>query len=132
MAEQAVVEPTRTDTLELYTNRSERPPETEVVSLDARRRVRQALKESDAHSYLPMQLIEKYANVAVRRADLKQIGGGEWFASITNFPGVWASESSAQRTLEVLEEVVQDWTLLKIEHKDRDLPVVEEINLNGL
>ena len=31
-----------------------------------------------------------------------------------------------------MEEVVLDWTILKIQHKDKDLPVLEEIDLNAL
>ena len=55
-----------------------------------------------------------------------------WFAAIPDFEGVWASEPTGEETLGVLEETVLDWTILKIQHKDKDLPVLEEIDLNVL
>ena len=80
---------------------------------------------------LPMQLVEKYVDVAVRHATLKRHPDG-WFAAIPGFQGVWAKERSEEQTIEVLREVLLDWTLLKIHHNDRDLPVIEEIDLNVL
>jgi hypothetical protein len=74
-------------------------------------------------THLPMQLIEKYAEVAVRHAIFKRHPDG-WV--------VWAKERSEEQTLEVLKEVLLDWALLKIEHGDHDLPVIEEIDLNVL
>lgn len=132
MAEQPVLEKTRTDNLKFSVNRSEDLLEAETIDLDTQRRLEQVLAERGELPDLPMQLIEKYADIAVRRANLKQIGGGKWFATIPGFQGVWASESTPERTLDELEEVVRDWTLLKIQHKDNDLPILEEIDLNGL
>ncbi len=131
MAE-AVVEETRTDELEFSVDKSERPTEMNVLELVPPEFAVQLLREAESFPQLPMQVIDKYADIAVRHANLKRIGGGQWFANIPGFQGVWASEESQARTLEVLKEVVVDWTLLKIQHKDNDLPVIEEINLNGL
>lgn len=99
------------------------------VGLD--KRVLESIEDVPSLSPLPMQLIEKYAEVAVRHATLKRYPDG-WVATILGFPGVWAEERSEEQALEVLKEVIRDWTLLKIQHKDRDLPVIEEINLNVL
>jgi predicted RNase H-like HicB family nuclease len=77
--------------------------------------------------------LEKYAEIAAQRHGvLKRLPDGKWFATIPDFEGVWASELTPEQTLEVLEEVVLDWVLLKIQHKDKDLPVLEEIDLNVL
>lgn len=103
----------------------------QVVIEDADQRVREVLAEVERLPQLPTQLIEKYAEVAVRHATLKRHPDG-WVATILGFPGVWAKERSKEQTLEVLKEVVLDWTFLKIEHQDRDLPVIEEIDLNVL
>lgn len=126
------IERTRTDELEFSVNRSEQPAEADESGLDVIGRVVQLLQEAQSLPQLPMQVIEKYADIAVRHANLKRIGGGEWFASVPGFQGAWASESSSERTLEALKEVIMDWTLLKIQHNDEDLPVLEEIDLNGL
>lgn len=126
MTELAVKED-RTDALEISLDRSEDLP----ISAP-NERVRQSLSEAEGMTRLPMRLIEKYSEIAVRHATLKRAADAEWFAKIPGFLGVWAKEGSREETLEVLQEVVVDWVLLKIEHKDRDLPVVEEIDLNVL
>ena len=132
MTEQMVTKETRTDELHLEVNWSEHAPKIEEIGPAAQKRLDQVLSERKTLPRLPMQLIGKYADIAVRHARLQQIGRGEWFADILGFQGAWASESSPKLTLEELREVVKDWTLLKIEHRDGDLPVIEEINLNGL
>lgn len=81
---------------------------------------------------LPMQMIRTYAELAVDHAQLEETDDGEWLGTIATFAGVWAKESSQRRTLEVLEEVVFEWVLLKIRDEDRDLPVLDSIDLNTL
>lgn len=126
--------------VEDYTDRPE--PETHAygpeplrltitVAMEENERVREALSDMGSLPRLPMQLIEKYAEVAVRHATVKQYPDG-WFATILGFQGVWAKERSIEQTLEVLKEVVLDWTLLKIDHQDGDLPAIEQIDLNVL
>lgn len=95
-------------------------------------RVLRGIADVDRLPHLPMQLIEKYAVFAVQHATLKEVEDGEWFATIPGFRGVWAKEATEERALEVLREVVEDWAVLKIQHKHGDLPEVEEINLNVL
>ncbi len=125
--------------VEDYTNRPE--PETHAYGPELLRlviqvvedneRVREGLADMESLPQLPMQLIDKYVRVAVQHATWKRHPDG-WVATILGFPGVWAKERSREQTLEVLREVVQDWTLLKIQHKDHDLPIIEEIDLNVL
>ncbi len=81
---------------------------------------------------LPIQLIERYAMLAARRADTEQLEGLGWYADIRNFPGVWAQGASEEEAIKELETVVRDWTLLKIQDKDQDLPIINEIDLNVL
>lgn len=118
----------RTDSLEIKQDRSELLPET--VSDDLLQKIG---PEIERFPQLPMQVIGKYAEIAAWRHGVpKRLPDGGWFAVIPGFEGVWASESSRELTLEALEEVVLDWTVFKIEHKDKDLPVLEEIDLNVL
>jgi len=74
-----------------------------------------------------MDKVERYAKLAVRHARVEQING-QWLATIEGFPGVWACERSVIEALSVLEEVVVDWTRLKIEDGDGDLPRLEDID----
>lgn len=81
---------------------------------------------------LPIGLIQRYVGLAVKQATIKQHPDGHWFAEIPKFQGVWAKEASAKESLEVLEDVLFDWLLLKIHDGDRDLPIIENIDLNVL
>lgn len=81
---------------------------------------------------LPIGLIQKYVRLAVKQATIKQHPDDHWFAEIPKFQGVWAKETSAKESLEVLEDVLFDWLLLKIQDGDRDLPIIENIDLNVL
>jgi hypothetical protein len=65
-----------------------------------------------------------YASEAVRYAVVKELDTGELVASIPGFDGVWASADDREALMGELESVVRDWTLLKIEDGDRDLPVI--------
>lgn len=127
--------PLLVERVEDYTPRELEPRPLHLVPLEVvpglDERFLAGIADVESLTPLPMQLIEKYADVAVRHATLKRYPD-EWFATILGFPGVWAKERSEEQTLKVLKEVVVDWTLLKIQHKDKDLPVIEEIDLNVL
>jgi hypothetical protein len=42
---------------------------------------------------------------------------------------VWAQEASPKECLDTLAEVLREWLVLKIVDKDRDIPVVDDIDL---
>lgn len=127
--------PLLVEKVEDYTPRELEPRPLHLVPLEAvpglNKRVIAGIADVESLTQLPMQLIEKYAEAAVRHAILKRHPDG-WVATVLGFQGVWAKERSEEQALEVLKEVIKDWTLLKIQHKDRDLPVIEEIDLNVL
>lgn len=81
---------------------------------------------------LPVQLIKRYAALAARRAGVERLDDGSWYTEVRNFPGVWAQGDSEEEAIKELETAVRDWTLIKIQDKDRDLPVIDEIDLNAL
>jgi hypothetical protein len=130
-----MTEALRMDRTEDYTPRELEPRllrlESVQIGVGLDERVLRGIEDVASLPQLPMQLIEQYVNAAVRHAILKRHPDG-WFATILGFPGVWAKEGSEEKALEVLKEVLLDWTLLKIEHQDHDLPVIEEIDLNVL
>jgi predicted RNase H-like HicB family nuclease len=116
----------RTDSLDITHDRSEQLPETISDNL-----LSEIASQVEQFPQLPMQIIRQYAERAAwRHGALKRLPDGGWFATIPDFEGVWASETSRQQTLEALEEVVLDWAIMKIQHKDKDLPDLEEIDLN--
>lgn len=81
---------------------------------------------------LPVQLIRRYARIAAWRAETERLDDGSWYAEVPNFPGVWAQGDSEEEAVRELETVVRDWAILKIQDKDRDLPVIGLIDLNVL
>lgn len=81
---------------------------------------------------LPMQLIRRYALLATQRAVTEKLDDGSWYAEVAKLPGVWAQGASEKETLTALESVVRDWALLKIVDQDKDLPVIDEVDLNVL
>ena len=109
-------------------------PTTSIAHLEgiSEERLSQDFQEVVSRTPLPIGLIQKYVKAAVTLAAVKQHPDGQWFAEIPNFPGVWAKEASKKASLEVLEDVLFDWLLLKIQDGDRDLPVIDTIDLNVL
>jgi predicted RNase H-like HicB family nuclease len=80
---------------------------------------------------LEYKLIEKYKKLAMQAAKVKQLDDGSWYAELPGFPGVWADdEKSAENALGALEEVLEDWIVIKIEMNDGDIPILDGIDLN--
>lgn len=92
----------------------------------------EGLREVVFQRPLPMQLIRTYVELAVRHANIVQQEDGQWLATVEGFTGVWAKEASQKEALDVLDEVIFEWVLLKINDRDRDLPVLESLDLNTL
>jgi predicted RNase H-like HicB family nuclease len=78
---------------------------------------------------LPGDLMNRYVTVALRRAVPSQTPDGQWYCALDQFQGVWAQEGSPKECLDTLEEVLREWLVLKIVDGDRDIPVVDEIDL---
>jgi predicted RNase H-like HicB family nuclease len=82
--------------------------------------------------YIPSELLSHYVGVAMRAAIPQRLEGETWYADLPGFPGVWADGLSPKQCLDTLEEVLRDWLLIKIVDQDRDIPVVDDIDLNYL
>ena len=95
-------------------------------------RTSQGFQELISRKPLPMQLVQRYQKTAMKQAQVKQFDDGSWYASIPALPGVWANQPTVKESIEVLEDVLLHWLLLKIEDEDRDLPVLDGIDLNVL
>ena len=96
------------------------------------RMTQEGLREIVYRRPLPMRSVSQYARTAVRQATTRQLADGSWLAAIEGFSGVWANEPSQKEALDALEEVVLEWVILKIRDEDRDLPVLESLDLNAL
>ncbi len=108
-------------------------PDMQYAELvDESRAERYTLDPLEVHfgRVLPVELIKRYAKLAARRADTEQVDDGTWFASVRGFEGVWAQGDTEEEARAAVESVVIDWTCFKIVDKDRDLPILDTIDLN--
>jgi hypothetical protein len=131
-----MTEALRIERVEDYTDRMELGPhllrlESVEIEVGLDERVRKGIEDVPSLPPLPMQLIEKYVEVAMRHATLKQRPEGR-VATISGFHGVEARGHTEEEALEGLKEVLWEWTLQKIERREGGLPVIEEIDLNVL
>jgi predicted RNase H-like HicB family nuclease len=78
---------------------------------------------------LPGDLMDRYITVALRAAVPTHTEDGRWYCALSQFPGVWAKEDSPKESLDTLEEVLREWLVMKIVDGDRDIPIVDEIDL---
>ena len=81
---------------------------------------------------LPVQLIRRYARAAASRAVVEQLNGGRWYGEVRALRGVWADGDSPSVVRDTLAEVAEEWALIRIERGDRDIPIVDTIDLNVL
>ena len=64
----------------------------------------------------------------MKRARYKTLPDGTHFGQIPGIAGVWANESTPDRCEEVLQEVLEEWLILKI----RDHDAIPRIGRVGL
>lgn len=55
----------------------------------------------------------------LKKARYKLLEDGAYFGEITGLKGVWASASNLEDCRQELQEVLEDWLLLKIKTGDR-------------
>jgi predicted RNase H-like HicB family nuclease len=115
--------------VEINDNRGEVRTDETVQPVDYE--VTEPLAEDAEQPSQPEQLIARYIDAAVRRARTKQVEG-RWYADIPILRGVWAEGGTEAAALDDLWSVTEGWVLFKIEDQDRDLPVIDSLNLNRL
>jgi predicted RNase H-like HicB family nuclease len=81
---------------------------------------------------IPEELLDRYVTVALREARPRQLESGEWYADLPRLPGVWAAAGSPSECLDELRSVLREWLILKLLDADRDIPVVDDIDLTCL
>lgn len=89
--------------------------------------------ETTSEVRVPEDILARYIDVAMRRAVPRRLEDeATWFADLPGFSGVWADGSSVKQCMDALSEVLREWVILKIVDEDRDLPVVDNIDLTVL
>jgi predicted RNase H-like HicB family nuclease len=73
-------------------------------------------------------MLYEYIQKALKKAQYKVLDNGTWFAEISAFEGVWANAKSVEECRQELQEVLEEWLLLKI--RDGDLiPEIEGVEI---
>lgn len=75
-------------------------------------------------------MLTSYIRAAMHRATYELLEDGEgFFGRIPGFQGVWANADTLEACRDELQEVLEDWILVRL--NDRlSLPVIDELNLN--
>jgi predicted RNase H-like HicB family nuclease len=73
-------------------------------------------------------MLTRYIREAMKRARYKTIENGTCFGHIPGLAGVWANESTIDACREVLQEVLEEWLVLKIRDND-SIPRIGRIGL---
>ncbi len=76
-----------------------------------------------------MAMLTKFINAAMEEAKYKILEDGTFFGEIESCPGVWSNESTLETCRAVLQEVLEEWLLMKIRDGD-SLPLIRSIDLN--
>jgi predicted RNase H-like HicB family nuclease len=73
-------------------------------------------------------MLTRYIREAMKRARFKTLENGTCYGRIPGLAGVWANESTLDACREVLQEVLEEWLVLKI--RDRDpIPRIGRVSL---
>ena len=73
-------------------------------------------------------MLSRYLHEAMKRARYKTLPDGTHFGQIPGLAGVWANENTLDRSQEVLQEVLEEWLILKI-HDHHAIPRIGRVGL---
>lgn len=63
-------------------------------------------------------MITRYIQEAMRRAEFKRLDDGSCFGEVPGLAGVWANERTLRECRVVLQEVLEEWLVLKLRDGD--------------
>jgi predicted RNase H-like HicB family nuclease len=63
-------------------------------------------------------MLSRYIHEAMKRARYKALPDSTYFGQIPGITGVWANERTLDKCQEVLQEVLEEWLVLKIRDHD--------------
>jgi predicted RNase H-like HicB family nuclease len=76
-------------------------------------------------------MLTAYLHEALASATVEKMENGRCFASISQFPGVWAEAETPENCREELADVLEEWIILSLKRGDR-LPVIGSYDLNAV
>ena len=73
-------------------------------------------------------MLSTYIRAAMGLAHYEILDDGQFYGEIKACPGVWATDDTLETCRETLQEVLEEWLVLKL--RDRDpLPIVAGVDL---
>jgi len=75
-------------------------------------------------------MLTEYICQNLNRARYKILDNGFYFGEIPGLQGVWASEKTLEKCRETLQEVLEEWIILKLKDGDRIPGFSTKTNLN--
>jgi len=63
-------------------------------------------------------MLTKYINAAMNAAHYEIMEDGDYYGGIPPCPGVWASGKTLEKCREELQEVLEEWLILKLKDGD--------------
>ena len=73
-------------------------------------------------------MLTAYIQTAMQQARYKILEDGSYFGEIPDFQGVWANEETLEDCRRVLQEVLEEWLLLKLRDNE-EVPQLKGISL---
>lgn len=74
-------------------------------------------------------MLTRYIAAAMGQARYRVLEDGTFYGEIPSLAGVWSAEQTLERCGQVLQEVLEEWVILKLSEGD-SVPVVGGIDLN--
>lgn len=78
-----------------------------------------------------MPILSGFVQAAMDEAKYRILADGSIYGEISSCPGVWANENNLEECREVLQEVLEEWLILKLRDHD-PLPLIRGIDLNRM
>ena len=75
-----------------------------------------------------IKMLTDYIKVSLKKAEYKKLEDGSWYSDIPGFAGVWANGNSVEECRDELQEVLEEWLILKIRDND-PIPIVNGLDL---
>jgi len=74
-------------------------------------------------------MLTAYIAKALEYATFEGPEDGRWYGEIPLCPGVWATGTSKEECRRELQEVLEEWLILKLRDNDPDIPVIDGMSL---
>ena len=73
-------------------------------------------------------MLSEYIQKALEKAQYKVLENGTWLAEVPGFEGVWANARTVEECRHELQEVLEEWLVLKIRDGD-PIPSIEGVEI---